>query len=302
MLIRGEMLLHQGLAVTAAMTAVRRRSVRTLLATVLVATLFSPRTPAAPLSELAARAKKAVVLLTIYDDAGRSSGSGTGFFVSPEGQLVTNHHVIEEAYRVTATLDNGQQVDVEGVLADDPVRDLAILKVTGSGYEYLRLGTIRQVRAGEEIAVIGSPAGFSGTLSTGIVAAVREHGLDGGASETHSARAWTLQISAPISPGSSGSPILTRDGVVVGVAVGIVTVGQSLNFGVSADAAQELLAKVSADSKPKTFADRQRGEVKKNLVISAVGLGATAIVVWALSRFLRRKPRKRSRASDLVDL
>lgn len=266
---------------------------------VAAALLVASPARAETLSELAGRAKKAVVLLTIYDEGGRDRSSGTGFFVSPEGQLVTNHHVVEDAYRATATLDGGRVVEVEGVLVSDPVRDLAILKVEGQGYEYLRLGTIRQVRDGDEIAVIGSPKGLAGTLTTGIVAAVRDQGLDGGANELHTTRAWTLQITAPISPGSSGSPILTRDGIVVGVAVGEVF-GQSLNFGISADSAQELLAKISPTSKPTSFADLQRGEVKKNLMISAIGLGAAAILGWALSRFMRRAP-KRKRAPGLVD-
>lgn len=271
-----------------------------LFSAMLFALALSPRAFAATLAELAERARPAVVHLNVFDEGGRANSSGSGFFVSAGGQLVTNHHVIEDAHRVTAKLEDGRELDVLGVLVDDPVRDLAILQVEGSGHSYLPLGSLNQVRPGDAIAVIGSPAGFSGTLSQGIVAAVRDQGLDGGPTEIHSARAWQLQITAPISPGSSGSPILTKDGVVVGVAVGIVTVGQALNFGISADAVQELIAEITPETRPQSFVDRQRGELKRNLLISFVGLGAAAIVAWAISRFMRA-PRKRSRASDLIE-
>jgi S1-C subfamily serine protease len=247
------------------------------------------------LAAIAERAKSAVVHLNVYDGSGRQASTGSGFFVSADGRVVTNHHVIEDAFRVTATLEGGRELEAEGLLAADPVRDLAILDFAGDGYPFLRLGSIHQVKAGEPVAVIGSPIGLAGSLSTGIVSAVREQGLDAGRPrETHSARAWQLQITAPISPGSSGSPILSQNGVVIGVAVGIVDFGQALNFGVSADAAAELLAGISPDATPESFADLQRGQVRDNLLVSALGIGTAALVGWAIWRFGSRKAKKKS--------
>lgn len=250
--------------------------------------------------DVAARAKRAVVHLRVMDGTGREIGTGSGFFITEGGRLMTNHHVIEDAARAVARLDGGREVEVAGVLGSDPVRDLAVLQVPGSGYPHLALGSAASIRPGDEIAVIGSPAGFAGSLSTGVVAAVRTEGLDGGADEVHSARAWTLQITAPISPGSSGSPILTKDGVVVGVAVGVVGYGQALNFGVSADAAQELAGSIAPGAEPKSLAELARAQVVRNLVISAIGIGGAAALAWLVARLLRKRPRRRSRVSDIV--
>lgn len=257
--------------------------------------LASGRAHSESLAAVAERTRNAVVHLAVYDGSGRQASTGSGFFVSADGRVVTNHHVIEDAFRVTATLEGGRELEAEGLLAADPVRDLAVLKLPGSGHPHLRLGRLSQVKPGQPVAVIGSPVGLTGSLSTGIVSAVREQGLDAGPPrETHSSRAWQLQITAPISPGSSGSPILAQDGVVIGVAVGIVDFGQALNFGVSADYASELLASIEPDAKPESFANLQRGQVRDNLLISALGIGTAALVGWAIWRFGARKSKQKS--------
>ena len=264
-------------------------------------TIWASTASAQALISVAERSRSAVVHLSVYDGAGHESTSGSGFFVSPDGRLVTNQHVIADAFRVVARLEGGRELEIEGVLAADAERDLAILKAPGGGHPHLELGVLRDVRAGQPVAVIGSPAGFSGSLSTGIVSAVREQGLDAGAlGGVHSARSWQLQITAPISPGSSGSPILSEQGKVIGVAVGVVELGQALNFGVSADSARELLDEIAPGAEPKSFADLQRGEVQQNLLISALGLGAAALIGFAIYRLGRRGGGKKSGVSGLV--
>ncbi len=131
---------------------------------------------------------------------------------------------------------------VEGVLADDPKNDLVLLKLTGKDLPFLPLGNSDKTEVGTRIAVIGSPLGLEGTLSEGIVSAVRNLFGDQG---------W-LQITAAISPGSSGSPVLNDKAQVIGITTFLMRGGQSLNFAVPSETAISLLqrAGISAKLKP----------------------------------------------------
>jgi S1-C subfamily serine protease len=235
--------------------------------------------------ELAERTKPSVVLVTIFDAGGRKLGTGTGFFVSEAGRLVTNFHVIDEARSATVTLDNGQVVKVAGVLARSSRDDLAVLQTDGSGpYPTLPLSDALLV-AGQEVVVVGSPLGLSGTVSTGIVAAVRDRSPVEEDHDDHGAsgESWRVQITAPISPGSSGSPILSRDGQVVAVAVGLRNGGQNLNFGIPVDRLRVLLGTLGDHPAVQSFAGpAPRSALLMNLGISAVVFlaGGIAFVVW----------------------
>ncbi len=186
------------------------------------------------LPDLAAKVTPSVVLLTVRrDDDDEVISSGSGFFVDGGGHIVTNHHVVEGAHRMKATLSDGREIDIRGVVVESESDDLAILKAEGSGYPPLALGDAKGLRVGDELAVIGSPKGLSATLTTGIVAAIRDKGLpldDTGIKTT----SWTLHFTAAIAPGSSGSPILSRNGEVVGVAVGAFTGAAGMSAAMSA--------------------------------------------------------------------
>ncbi|MBI4025125.1 MAG: trypsin-like peptidase domain-containing protein [Verrucomicrobia bacterium] len=117
---------------------------------------------------------------------------------------------------------------------------VALLKVEGKDLASLPLGSSEKIEAGIRIVVIGSPLGLEGTLSEGIISAVREFpGRD----------RW-LQISAAISPGSSGSPVMNAKGEVIGIATLLLTGGQSLNFAVPIEAGRVLLARTQKTDKP----------------------------------------------------
>jgi S1-C subfamily serine protease len=152
------------------------------------------------LTTLAEKTRPSVFLITTADRNGGSIAAGTGFLVSKDGYLVTNHHVIRKAASAVAKADNGATFRVEGILATDVERDLAVLKIASRDSPSLALGASLAVKAGEKVAVIGSPLGLEGSLSEGIVAANREVKEFG----------RMLQITAPISHGSSGSPVLVR--------------------------------------------------------------------------------------------
>lgn len=240
------------------------------------------------LPELAEKTKASVVHLEVLDGAGEVKGSGTGFYISAD-RVVTNDHVVQNAAAMRAKLTDGRAVDVIGVLATDPERDLAILQLPADANAPppLSLGDSEKLRQGDEVVVIGSPRGLAGTLSVGIVSALRGEGLEGEADDGHPTQAWGIQITAAISPGSSGSPIMTRDGQVVAVAVGILAGGANIGFGIPINEAKGMLERIGPDATPQAFAAEDDGNVTRNLIISGVFFGLLGLA-YAISRIRDR--------------
>lgn len=274
-----------------------------LLVVVLVGVLLGPDAHAGPLQDLAAKAKPSVVLLSITDATGQKVGSGTGFFVSSDGRIITNHHVIDGAAKVTASLADGRKIDAVGYLASDAEKDLAIVKIPGEGYPALPLGESKGLRMGDEVVVIGSPLGLSSTLSVGIVSAIRSSNEklfdqdDPRAKETAKIGSWGIQVTAAISPGSSGSPIMTTSGDVVAVAVGRLIGGESLNFGIAIEEAKALLEKVGPAATPKPFA--AQGSSRTNLIISAVFFLSILIGWFGWRRYDAHRARRARAAAQI---
>ena len=177
------------------------------------------------LPELVRRIKPSAVAIETFDAKGNTLSRGSGFFVAPD-RIVTNRHVIERSSRVEIHLLDGKRFPVKGVLAVDGEGDLAMLKVDVPPGTAGPLMIDRSVpQEGESIVVIGNPFGLEGSVSNGIVSAVREIAGYG----------RIIQITAPISPGSSGSPVVNMNGQVIGVATLQAEEGQSLNFAVPAE-------------------------------------------------------------------
>jgi len=207
---------------------------------VLLASHARAETETIDLKALAKKARPAVMLLVVSDANGKEIATGTGFLVSSDGKLITNHHVIEGAASAVAKAENGGLFPVAGVLADDPTNDIVLLKLKGKDLPFLPLGNSDKIEVGTRIAVIGSPLGLEGTVSEGIVSAVRELLGD----------QRLLQVTAAISPGSSGSPALNARGEVVGIARALIQTGQALNFAVPVECGIRLLAKVNQSAVP----------------------------------------------------
>ena len=180
---------------------------------------------------------EAVVLLEGVDASGDKNVIGTGFLISEDGLVVTNHHVVQPAYRMIAKFSGGTAVPVENVVADSPDDDIAILRISAKGFKYLRLGDSSAASPGEHVLVIGSPLGLQGTVSDGIVSGVRQLRN----------RTW-IQTSAPVSPGNSGGPLIDTDGNVIGVVtMGIKPdIAQNLNFAVPINTVKALLPQAYA--------------------------------------------------------
>ncbi len=156
-----------------------------------------------------------------------SSGSGSGFFCAPSGLVVTNYHVIASAAEILVRVPGGREFPVEQVVAGDRHDDVAVLKVNIPADfqpQMLELGDSRQLQVGDRVLAVGNPVELEGTVSEGIVSAMRPE-------------IGRVQMTAPISRGSSGGPVLNSDGQVVGIAV--ASIGgdgtQNLNLMVPAE-------------------------------------------------------------------
>ncbi len=246
------------------------------------------------LPELAAQTSPSVVLLAVENSLSGERATGSGFFVTKSGWVVTNFHVIDGASKVLVKLSDGSEKESTGLIASDPDYDVAIIAVDGSGYPALELSGSGVVRPGDEVVVVGSPLGLAGTLTAGIVSAIRKDD-DGKGIEIEGRRlkGWGIQVSAAISPGSSGSPIMTREGKVIAVAVGTAVAGQNINFGVPIETVQRMLAKVSREQKPEPFGGGGSLGAGVNIAIS---VGAFALFVFVYYFVTRRGRRREAKA------
>lgn len=211
---------------------------------VLLASLGVGSVHAQSAQEIAKKAFGSTVLLVMEDGNGQQISLGSGFAVR-EGEIATNLHVIEGGAKGYAKLVGQKpKYNIEGVTAIDADRDLVILKVSAPGTPALSLGDSEAAQVGESVYAVGNPQGLEGTFSEGIVSSIREVGDD-----------KLLQITAPISPGSSGGPVLNAKGEVIGVSVATFKGGQNLNFAIPSNSVKSLLGKTGpakpfAEAKP----------------------------------------------------
>jgi len=177
------------------------------------------------LPELVRQVKPAVVAITTYDASGEALMTGSGFFVRP-GQVVTNLHVIRSAVRAEIkTLDGkGKIYPVNGAVAVDDDGDLVVLNVDMPVDRSRSLEMASTLPdEGEKVFVVGNPLKLEGSVSDGIVSAIREVPNLG----------RIIQITAPVSHGNSGSPVFNLKGQVVGVVTVKVTNGQNINLAIA---------------------------------------------------------------------
>jgi Trypsin-like peptidase domain len=183
-------------------------------------------------------AKKSTFVIETFDAKGIPLSLGTGFAVR-SNYLASNCHVIRGAHRVTAkNLETERSFPVEAIVSSDLRADLVLLRI-GEPAAPLVIDTNRGWSVGDSVYALGNPRGLEGTFSAGMISATRE------VDNVH-----YLQITAPISPGSSGGPILSSGGKVIGVATAAIKESQNLNFAVSA---QHLAALLTAEPQEDTF-------------------------------------------------
>ena len=197
---------------------------------------------------IAARAVPATVTIVTFGTDGDTLGMGSGFLVRASGVVVTNHHVMAGATAAAVILTSGERYERVEALDSDPDADLAVLKIPGYGLPVLPTSAALPP-VGARLVAVGNPLGLARTVSEGIVSAVRL--VDG---------RQLLQMSVPISPGSSGGPVLNAEGQVVAVATKYLQNGQSLNFAVPVRYAMGL---VDAGRRPVALAEAFGGAMNR---------------------------------------
>lgn len=214
---------------------------------------------------LVERVLSAIVVLKIEGTRGQSAGSG--FVVDAEGLIATNHHVIEGARRARVTFHDGTQSDILGVVEMSRGRDIALVRVDAVPASVQQALALRDElpRAGEKVMAFGSPHGFAFSVSEGIVSGVwsgsqvfeifQERGHAREVADMDLEATW-IQMTAPISSGNSGGPVIDDAGRVIGMSTWNYTKGQNLNFAISAvDIAQLIEQSRSRGGVLKAFPD-----------------------------------------------
>ncbi|HKZ04093.1 MAG TPA: DegQ family serine endoprotease [Methylomirabilota bacterium] len=163
--------------------------------------------PAPNWVEIAKAVKPAVVNVSARRDGGR--GTGSGFIINPDGYVVTNNHVVEDAGTIRLKLSDGREFDAT-IVGRDPKTDLALLKVDARGLPVIPLGDSAALQVGEPVMAIGNPFGLEQTVTTGIVSATGRV-IGAGPYDDF------VQTDAPINPGNSGGPLVNARGQVVGI-------------------------------------------------------------------------------------
>lgn len=195
--------------------------------------------------KVAYAASNATVVLKEAFPVSGTINFGTGFFISPT-RIVTNRHVLQSMRNVPVVIEapNYRQYAVKSSVILSDVDDLAILDVVNTISPYLELGDSSTVSQGDLVYVQGNPKGARDIFSSGYISSKRDENIYGIRNDR------LMSITAPISPGSSGGPVMDEDGKVIGIVVSTNPDGQNLNFVIPVFCLQEFLGKIDTLSLP----------------------------------------------------
>jgi serine protease Do len=175
-------------------------------------------------------------------------GTGTGFLIDPDGSILTNHHVIEGAERLTVKLADGRTLRAD-VVGSDPDTDIALIKVAGSGpFPHATLGDSSKLRVGEWVCAIGNPLAYEHTVTVGVVSFIGRKLFDPSLDNY-------IQTDAAISFGNSGGPLINSRGQVIGINSAVSRQVSSIGFAVPINQARSVLKQL------KTIGRVERGYI-----------------------------------------
>jgi len=172
-------------------------------------------------------------------------GSGSGFIINANGQILTNSHVVNGADTVTVKLKDGRTFDGH-VQGEDPVTDVAVIKIDANNLPIVALGNSDVLQPGEAVIAIGNPLGLDNTVTSGIISATGRSATDIGASDK---RVDYIQTDAAINPGNSGGPLLNARGEVIAMNTAIIRGAQGLGFAIPINTAQRIGQQLIANGK-----------------------------------------------------
>jgi S1-C subfamily serine protease len=172
-------------------------------------------------------------------------GTGSGFIINGNGQIITNAHVVQGADKVTVTLKDGRVLQGK-VMGLDTVTDVAVVKIEGDKLPTVALGDSEKIKAGEWAIAIGNPLGLDNTVTAGIVSATGRSSSQVG---DGSKRVNYIQTDAAINPGNSGGPLLNANGQVIGMNTAILRNAQGLGFAIPINQVQKISQQLVAKGK-----------------------------------------------------
>jgi S1-C subfamily serine protease len=196
------------------------------------------------ITRVAKFASEAVVQIQGMSSQNKPSGSGSGFIISSDGFVVTNHHVISKAHKIHISLQDGRQMAAK-VIGADPSTDVAVLQVHAEGLRRLSFGDSEALQVGQIAIAVGNPFGFQYTVTAGVVSAL------GRTLRSQSGRLIddVLQTDAALNPGNSGGPLLDSNGAVIGMNTALIRGAQGLCFAVASNLVQYVVGKIILEGK-----------------------------------------------------
>lgn len=196
-------------------------------------------------------------------------GLGTGFIISPAGEILTNNHVIDDAQHIEVQLDDGRRFSAS-VVGRDPRLDVALLRLKAPGVELrpVQLGNSDGLEVGDWVVAIGNPYGLSQTVTAGIVSAVGRTGHE--VPLGHENFGNLIQTDASINPGNSGGPLMNLRGEVVAINVAVNRAAQGIGFAIPINMAQTILPQL-----------REFGRVNRSWLGVSVSEVSPAFAEWA---------------------